>query len=243
METTTESGTGEAPQWTGSFGLAESGLWLTMRSGEWIKKARYQSNVYAKTEFSDSVILSLPMCQTRVCGDPPRTLCTPVGVASEGQRMSRVGLNSSQGKHLTLNFTVVVRGSKWGDRECGWMERRTNQVKQSTYWKQREWVQWEPGAGRHSSSRVAGQANQTVRGIDSEGGKERNNLTMEVKNVHKQWLRRSNGSESAGGRWTRRREGVSINQSCQEREVAGTHHSFTLKNRSTNSSSKDSTTK
>lgn len=83
------------------------------------KKARYQSNVYAKTEFSEYVILSLPMCQTRVCGDPPRTLCTPVGVASEGQRMSRVGLNSSQGKHLTLNFTVVVRGSKWGDRECG----------------------------------------------------------------------------------------------------------------------------
>lgn len=30
-------------------------------------------------------------------------------------------------------------------------------------------------------------------------------------------------------------EGVSINQSCQEREVAGTHHhSFTFKNRSTN---------
>lgn len=37
-DATTESGTGEAPWWTGSSGLAESGLWLTMRSVEWIKR-------------------------------------------------------------------------------------------------------------------------------------------------------------------------------------------------------------
>lgn len=39
-DATTESGSGEAPRLggRGSSGLAESGLWLTMRSVEWIKR-------------------------------------------------------------------------------------------------------------------------------------------------------------------------------------------------------------
>lgn len=155
--------------------------------------------------------------------------------------MSRVGLNSSQGKHLTLNFTVVIKGSRRGDRV--WVN--------GTKDKPSGTVNILEAASECSESRVqasppqscGGQANQTVRGIDSEGGKERNNLIMEVKMCINSGCGGVTGvrvqvEDVPGGG-----EGLSINQSCQERGVAGTHHSFTLRNRSTNSSSKDSTTK